>query len=970
MTRVLLTVPPHLAEHVRAGHPLPSWLRRLTGDKALPLFVGSDPRGSKLGSGGSTVSVLHQAYRAEGERSRPFALEKWLAGAQNLILHAGGESRRLPAYAALGKAFIPVPQLDGLGPRLADQVLADFQLPGYAQTLAEAGPAVAALVTSGDVWLEFDAAEIPEVRTDIAGIGMQVSPEVASHFGVFFVERGPGGPRGLARPIDFFLQKPPAAEIVRHQATHDAFVDTGMFLLSAAALRGLFRRCGWDEGRARFSTADGIPRHLDLYTEVGVALGKRSHVPSRLRASGFGRLSSCVIPLESARFHHLGSTRQLLESMDRIQDGSLRVRRAHRIGASPGRVLASEQAPTWIEGSHTDLPLRLDGWNVLTGLPRGARVEHLPAGACLDVAPVGEDLYVVRGYHVDDTFRGPPSGSTLCGQPAEAWLSRRGLDKRAKDLYSVRAFPVLAASQIDQRCVEWFFGLAPGSGPSTPAPQRWLSAAEIPEAVSFPAYFGERQERRAASLRASFEAAAERRETLCLEQDCESVAEVCRDVPSLGRWIVENGERLMASLPRPELQSRLSSLLSELTRGRAKRAWSTLGFARLEAALVTSTTLARLRPRLTLKEDQIVWARAPVRLDLAGGWTDTPPFCLEAGGTVLNVAVLLNGQPPIQVFVRPTPDLFVRFRSIDLGSTETVTSYDELGRFQDPGGHFSLPKAALALAGFLPAFQLGRPFRTLRSQLREFGAGLELSLLCAVPKGSGLGTSSILAAAVLGAVNRAAGLGLDEVGLYHRVLGVEQLLTTGGGWQDQAGALFPGLKLIETRPGPTQLPTVRYLPHDLLGREANGSLLLYYTGVTRVAKGILQEIVKGMFLGRASTLRILEAIRSNARFLYQAIQLGDSAALTRSIARSWRLNQALDSGTSTREIEDVIARCGPDLVAQKLVGAGGGGYMVMCARDPAAGERIRERLERDPPNKRARFIDFSIAGRGLEVTVS
>ena len=68
-----------------------------------------------------------------------------------------------------------------------------------------------------------------------------------------------------------------------------------------------------------------------------------------------------------------------------------------------------------------------------------------------------------------------------------------------------------------------------------------------------------------------------------------------------------------------------------------------------------------------MQEDQIVWARSPVRLDLAGGWTDTPPYCIEHGGKVLNVAVDLNGQPPIQVFARLSdrPELVVR--SIDLG---------------------------------------------------------------------------------------------------------------------------------------------------------------------------------------------------------------------------------------------------------------------------------------------------------------
>ena len=75
------------------------------------------------------------------------------------------------------------------------------------------------------------------------------------------------------------------------------------------------------------------------------------------------------------------------------------------------------------------------------------------------------------------------------------------------------------------------------------------------------------------------------------------------------------------------------------------------------------------------------------------------------------------------------------------------------------------------------------------------------------------------------------------------------MLTTGGGWQDQAGAIFGGIKLIETTPGLAQDPNVRWLPPQLFGPDhANRRTLLYYTGITRLAKSILQEIVRGIFL--------------------------------------------------------------------------------------------------------------------------
>jgi galactokinase/mevalonate kinase-like predicted kinase len=164
---------------------------------------------------------------------------------------------------------------------------------------------------------------------------------------------------------------------------------------------------------------------------------------------------------------------------------------------------------------------------------------------------------------------------------------------------------------------------------------------------------------------------------------------------------------------------------------------------------------------------------------------------------------------------------------------------------------------------------------------------------------------------------------------------------------------------------------VRYLPETLLGDAyANQTLLLYYTGVTRLAKGILKEIVHDMFLARSSTLRTLGLIRANAQHLHSALQQGDRASLHRCVARSWDLNRRLDPGTTTPQIERVIRLAGAGLAACKLLGAGGGGYMLLCAETPEAGRRIRAALEERPLNSRARFIDFRVSSRAVEVTVS
>ena len=197
------------------------------------------------------------------------------------------------------------------------------------------------------------------------------------------------------------------------------------------------------------------------------------------------------------------------------------------------------------------------------------------------------------------------------------------------------------------------------------------------------------------------------------------------------------------------------------------------------------------------------------------------------------------------------------------------------------------------------------------------------------------------------------------------------MVTTGGGWQDQAGAIFRGIKLIETQPGLRQPPSVRWLPHHLFDRDyANRSVLLYYTGITRLAKNILAEIVRGMFLNSPRHLSIIADIGANADFATNAIQSCDYNMLTRAIANSWSLNQRLDPGTNTPPIQTILDSVKDFLAASKLLGAGGGGYLLMLAKDDLAAMRIKQTLAANPPNKLARFVDFTVSETGLHLTRS
>jgi galactokinase/mevalonate kinase-like predicted kinase len=393
-------------------------------------------------------------------------------------------------------------------------------------------------------------------------------------------------------------------------------------------------------------------------------------------------------------------------------------------------------------------------------------------------------------------------------------------------------------------------------------------------------------------------------------------------------------------------------------------------FALLSDGLMEEMKDSKVSPRPAVYRDQIVWGRSPVRIDLAGGWTDTPPYCLYAGGNVVNVAIELNGQPPLQVYLKPSPEYALTMRSIDMGAVERVASWEELGNYNRVGSPFSIPKAALSLAGFMPDFSAVK-YNSLEEQLKDFGYGMEITLLSAIPKGSGLGTSSILAATVLGALSDFCGLGWDKNEICNRTLILEQLLTTGGGWQDPFGGVLHGLKLLQTNEGFNQNPFVRWLPDYLFTDvQYQPCHLLYYTGITRTAKDILAEIVRSMFLNSGKHLSLLAAMKDHALDMYDAIQYGDFRNYGLLVSKTWEQKKAIDTGTNPPSIEALISLVKDYALGYKLPGAGGGGYLYIVAKDPDAAARIRQVLTSDALHPNARMVEMSLSRKGLQISRS
>ena len=351
---------------------------------------------------------------------------------------------------------------------------------------------------------------------------------------------------------------------------------------------------------------------------------------------------------------------------------------------------------------------------------------------------------------------------------------------------------------------------------------------------------------------------------------------------------------------------------------------------------------------LKLRTPCAIKVTAPVRIDFAGGWSDTPPICNREGGQVLAAAVTLNGQRPIEVVVSPRADRFVKVVSKDLGKRKLLKSAAEIADHHDPHDWCCLVKSALTVTGF------------------QFGTrGLDITISANLPKGSGMGTSSILGAATIAAL-----LGdVDVARVGALTLKLEQEMCTGGGWEDQFAGLTKGLKLMCTKPGKEQCVQIRPVKSSRAFHHALASRsLLYFTGQKRMARNVLRRVLSFYADNPHNFGKILiQSIKHGALLATKAIEQGDLSTFARCVNNYWRDKKLLDAGSTNERVDDIIDAIRPFVSAVSLAGAGGGGFMYILAKSPAAAQKVRRFLERNPPSPYSRFYDFAIDDQGMTI---
>ncbi len=321
----------------------------------------------------------------------------------------------------------------------------------------------------------------------------------------------------------------------------------------------------------------------------------------------------------------------------------------------------------------------------------------------------------------------------------------------------------------------------------------------------------------------------------------------------------------------------------------------------------------------------ILRGRAPLRLGLGGGSTDVEPYSTQYGGRILNATI----DKYAYAFVEHGPDGAVAFSSPD----------------RDRAGEADID----GLAALEEDFPLH--VAVYRRVVAEFNGGAPLPLRLATqvdaPPGSGLGSSSALVVAMLMTTCEFIGVSPGPYELARMAWEVERVdLGMAGGWQDHYAAAFGGFNFMETRRKGGIVVNPLRIRRDVI-IELEASLLLYFGGVSRFSSDVIAQQQRNVVDGDEDAIDATHAIRSEALEMKDHLVVGDIPGFSDSLLRGWEAKKRTASQISNPAIEHAYAVAqAHGMVAGKVSGAGGGGFLMMIV-DPRRRIEVARNLEQE-----------------------
>lgn len=912
--------------------------RKQLAARKLPAYtdfiVIPDKNGERVGSGGATLSAIKYLKEKYGT----------FYGKTFAIIHSGGDSKRTPAYSALGKLFSPVPRVlpSGKPSTLFDEFMISIaSVPGRIRE--------GLLVLSGDVMLLYNPLQIDFSGSGAAAISFKENVEIGKSHGVFLGDKNGNVKR--------FLHKQSVESLTEAGAVNEngnVSIDTGAVIFAPDILDALYSLIKTEDGENKY--INSVTR-LSLYGDFLYPLAADSTLEAFYNEAPEGEFcdelhdartviwnilspySMKLLNLAPAKFIHFGTTKEVMHLMNEGWKEYEALGWNNRINSSLSADTAGYNSVLskgaqigkgcYLECSYVHHNAKI-GKNSLVSFI-DIHDEEIPDNVVLHGLKQSNGKFVCRIYGVEDN-------------PKEAKLFGRNLADidfigSGQPLWLAELYPECDTVKEAVASALNLYKLVMNEGGNL---DKWEKADKKSLCSGFndadPQAITDWQERMS--------------NLVCMD---EIAGLIDRGAPAeKGRGILENSA--LTKIQREWLENKINNLkinnLEDFSK--AIRLYHYIGVATDNDELkkkcfktisdtILSSTLANLKYNENAKivSDKTV-VKLPLRVNWGGGWTDTPPYCIEHGGKVLNAAISLKGKLPVEVTLVKIPEYKIVFDSRDMDVHGEFTDIDTLQDTGNPYDSFALQKACLLACGIIP-----KCGGNLKEILTRMGGGFEMhSEVTDVPKGSGLGTSSILAAACVKAVLEFTGAEYTDADLYGHVLVMEQIMSTGGGWQDQVGGVINGVKLITSEPGLNQQINVRKIElTDKTMAELNERFCLIYTGQRRLARNLLRDVV-GNYVGNdAESLYAHKEIKNVADKMCSALENDNIDEFAELLNSHWELSKKIDSGTSNTLIEQIFMVI-EDLIDGRFVsGAGGGGFLQVILKKNVSKEDVHKRLK-------------------------
>ena len=896
--------------------------------KRTKFIVVPDEGGQRVGSGGATLTVIKKIQN----------LENRLNNLRILVIHSGGDSKRTPQYSALGKLFSPVPRVlpDGRSSTLFDEII--IAMSGVAPRIKEG-----MVLLAGDVLLLFNPLKIDFSLNEAGCITFKENAQVGKNHGVFV-----NGEKGFVKKC---LQKK-SVDILKKEGAVDekgnVDIDTGAIIFSSSIIESLYSLIDNDE--KYFKVVNSKVR-LSLYIDFMFPFAEDSTLELFLKEKPEGEMCDELIEIRKqvwdilrkyklkqikmfpAKFIHFGSIPEIMRLMNSEIEDYKEIGWSNIVNSCSDNISSYNSIighgnkfdnNIYVEISYLHENITI-GKNVLLSFVEIDDNLIIPDNVVLHGLKQNNGKIVCRIFGINDNPKeeklfGKDISSLPFGLSGSLWTANIYPECNTMSEAVLNALNIykIANNDKDGNLDNW-----------KKYNKKSLSSG-FNDADSY-------------SLIEWIRRMIEIVKCGLLEKLIYEKKDIKKAKNIFNNKILKDEQKkwLEENLKKSSFEKRIR-LLYYIGESINNEEILERCFTEIKEEIINEPlNLIKYNDKCKItKEKQEI--KLPLRVNFGGGWTDTPPYCLENGGKILNASILLKGQKPVHVSIEKIDEKKIKFLAKDTNEFGEFTDISQIQTIEKEYESFTMIKSCLIICGIIP-----KEGGNLNEILERIGSGFFIQYeVYNTPRGSGLGTASILYAAIVKAIFEFFNIGYNEDDITNKVLQIEQILGTGGGWQDTIGGLCKGIKLITTEKGIYQKLNIKNIniSKNTL-EELQSRFVLINTGERRLSRTLLKGVVTRYIGNVEENIEALNKIKDITDKMVQALEDGNIDSFANLLNEHWEYSLKIIPETTNSLINGIFSYIEEYIDGKMICGPGGGGFLQVILKKGVKPEAIEQRIK-------------------------